>query len=177
MLTDGSQLVARRLSSATTSKKSWASILIPRFRWMYKSRPLQRYATSTFVPSATSVHYWPCASPKRSRMGWWQLGWITATRCCRGHQQITLRDCSASRTVLLELSSALRGRRPLNPCSRSCTGFQCNNVWPTRSVFWCTRPCRTRNQRICTPYWFLTNQLDACDRRIIPCWPRDISIR
>ena len=70
-----------------------------------------------------------------------------------------------------------RGRRPPNPCSRSCTGFQCNNVWPTRPVFWCTRPCRRRNRRICTPYWLLTNQLDACDRRNIPCWPRDISTR
>ena len=106
MLTDGSQLVARRLSSATTSK-SWASIWIPRFRWTYKSRPLQRHATSTFVPSATSVHYWPSASLKR--MGWWQLGWITATRCCWGHQKTTLRDCSASRTRTVSLE--------LSPCS------------------------------------------------------------
>ena len=110
-------------------------------------------------------------------MGWWQLGWITATRCCWGHQKTTLRDCSASRIVLLELSSVLRGRRLLNHCSRSCTGFQCSNVWPTRSVFWCTRPCRTRNQHTSTPYWFLMNQLDAWDRRNISCWPIDISIR
>ena len=144
---------------------------------MNKSRPLQRHATSIFVPSATSVHYWPRASLRRFRIGWWQLGWITATRCCRGHHSTTLRDCSASRTVLLELSSTLHGRCPLNLCSRSCTGFQCNNAWPTRSVCWCSRPCRTRSRRICIPCWFLTNQPDACDRRNILCWLRHISIR
>ena len=56
---------------------------------------------------------------------------------------IFLASCGMQTHVLLELSSALRRRRPLKPCSWSCTGFQCNNVWPTRSVFWGTRPCRT----------------------------------
>ena len=61
----------------------------------------------------------PRASLERFRMLWWRLGWITATRSCREHHDMTSTswNCSAFRTVWLELCSALYGRHPVNLCS------------------------------------------------------------